>query len=123
LYLSAAAAFDEPRYRAIGLDTLDFMLRDMRAPERGFGASFDADTDGKEGATYLWTPAAIRAALGDDASAAAAFMGVTAAGNFEGSSVPTTRGTGAAKAAAAKQWPLWRPKLLAESGRSPRSTP
>src|SRR5438046_10497684 len=56
LYLDAAAAFHEPRYRAVALDTLDFMLREMTTEAGGFGASFDADAGGKEGSTYEWTP-------------------------------------------------------------------
>jgi len=113
LYLAAAAAFDDARYRAVGLDTLDFLLRDMRAPEGGFGSSFDADTDGKEGATYLFTPAEVRAAVGDEDGDAAAFLGVTEAGNFEGSSVPTLRGASVESSANVKRWPAWRAKLLA----------
>jgi hypothetical protein len=113
LYLEAAAAFDEPRYRAIAEDTLDFLLRDMRAPEKGFGASFDADTAGKEGSTYLWTRTELGVVLGDDAAAAATFLGVTDAGNFEGSNVPTARLVGSAESPDSAHFRAWRPKLLA----------
>jgi uncharacterized protein YyaL (SSP411 family) len=111
LYLEAGAAFDEPRYRAIGLDTLEFLLRDMRTREQGFGASFDADTEGKEGATYLWTPSQVRAVGGDvDGKVLTELLGMTEAGNFEGSNVPTLRGDGVSKNE--KLWAMWRPKLL-----------
>jgi uncharacterized protein len=65
-------------------ETCEFLLRDLRTPEGGFAASLDADSDGEEGAYYVWTPAELRAVLGDeDAAFAAEAFGVTAAGTFE----------------------------------------
>ena len=54
-----------------------------------FTSSLDADTDGVEGLTYVWTPAQLRDVLGDDDGRwAADVFGVTDAGTFEhGSSV------------------------------------
>lgn len=64
--------------------TADWLLRELRTPEGAFASSLDADTDGVEGATYVWTPATLRAVLGDDDGAwAADLFGVTAAGTFE----------------------------------------
>jgi len=115
LYLQASAAFEEPRYRALGVSTLEFLLAEMKNPQHGFGASFDADTRGHEGATYPWTPAEIGAVAGKDASALEELLGVTAAGNFEGRSVPTLRG-GDPHGLLAK----WRPKLLAARDKRPQ---
>ena len=42
------------------------MLRELRTPEGGFAASLDADSDGVEGAFYVWTPAELREVLGED---------------------------------------------------------
>jgi uncharacterized protein len=84
-YLEAAAVTGEERYARVASDTLDFLLRDMRLPEGGFASALDADTEGEEGTTYVWTPAQLKEALGeDDAAAAAAYYGVTDHGNFEG---------------------------------------
>jgi uncharacterized protein YyaL (SSP411 family) len=84
-YLEAAAVTGEERYAAVAEGTLDFLLRDMRLPEGGFASALDADTEGEEGTTYVWTPAQLAEALGDeDARVAAEHYGVTAAGNFEG---------------------------------------
>ena len=87
-YLEAWAATGEPRYREVAEGTLDYLLREMRLPEGGFASAQDADTDGVEGSTYVWTPADLERVLGpDDAATAAAYYGVTAAGNFEGATV------------------------------------
>jgi len=113
LYFAASAAFDEPRYRAVALDTLDFMLRDMATESGGFGASFDADAAGKEGSTYLWTLGELVGALGeDDGRAVATLLGATREGNFEGSNIPTLRPREPAKVLDRKLWERSRPKLL-----------
>ena len=49
-----------------------------------FTSSLDADADGHEGSTYVWTPAQLREVLGDDDGRwAASVFAVTAAGTFE----------------------------------------
>jgi uncharacterized protein YyaL (SSP411 family) len=68
-------------------ETLDFCLRELRAPDGGFHCSLDADADGVEGSYYVWTIAELRALLGDRAQAAIAYFGVSEAGNFEGANV------------------------------------
>lgn len=64
--------------------TADWLLRDLRTPEGAFASSLDADTDGVEGATYVWTRATLDEALGaEDGAWAAELFGVTEAGTFE----------------------------------------
>lgn len=63
------------RYERVARDTATFLLRDLRTAEGGFAASLDADTEGVEGSTYVWS-------FEELGSAAAAF-GVTAEPNFE----------------------------------------
>jgi uncharacterized protein YyaL (SSP411 family) len=49
-----------------------------------FTSSLDADADGSEGSTYVWTPAQLTEVLGrDDGRWAASVFGVTEAGTFE----------------------------------------
>jgi uncharacterized protein YyaL (SSP411 family) len=67
----------------IARETAEFLLRDLRTPQGGFASALDADTDGVEGLTYVWTPAQLRDVLGADAAAAARLFGVTDAGTFE----------------------------------------
>ena len=76
------------RYRAVVEETLDYLVREMRLPEGGFASAQDADTEGEEGLTYVWTPDEIRAVLGSHAAdRVIRRLGVTAEGNFEGKSV------------------------------------
>ncbi|WP_086662833.1 thioredoxin domain-containing protein [Lentzea kentuckyensis] len=63
------------RYERVARDTASFLLRDLRTAEGGFAASLDADTEGVEGLTYVWS----FEELGD----AAAAFGVTEEPNFE----------------------------------------
>ncbi|MGW4487008.1 thioredoxin domain-containing protein [Amycolatopsis sp. NPDC004368] len=61
-----------------------FLETDLRTAEGGFAASLDADTEGVEGLTYVWTPAELREVLGDEDGAwAASVFSVTESGTFE----------------------------------------
>ena len=66
-------------------ETAGWLLREMAAPDGGFFASLDADSEGEEGTFYVWTPAQVASVLGAERAAAfCAAYGVTQAGNFEG---------------------------------------
>ncbi|MGM0593087.1 MAG: thioredoxin domain-containing protein [Pseudomonadota bacterium] len=55
LYLRAAERLDEPRYRRLGEQTLDFMLRNLWHPRGALVGSLSAlDSEGREGGYYLW---------------------------------------------------------------------
>ena len=87
-YLHAWAVTGEPRYRRVVEETLDYLVRDMRLPEGGFASAQDADTEGEEGLTYVWTPEEIRTVLEPEAAERViARYGVTPEGNFEGKSI------------------------------------
>jgi len=69
-------------------ETAQWLVREMEAPEGGFAASQDADSEGEEGRFYVWTPAEVESVLGAQAGAAfCAAYAVSEAGNFEGRSV------------------------------------
>ncbi|MBI3435648.1 MAG: thioredoxin domain-containing protein [Proteobacteria bacterium] len=68
-------------------ESVAFVLGEMRLPGGGFATAIDADSEGREGAFYVWTDAQIDRALGKDATLFKRVYGVTAEGNWEGMSV------------------------------------
>jgi len=56
---------DEPRYAQVARGILDFVLREMTAPEGGFYTAFDAEVDAMEGLSYLWTLDEVTSILGE----------------------------------------------------------
>ena len=65
-------------------ETVAYLRREMAAPDGGFFASQDADSEGVGGRFFVWTPAEIDAVLGREVGAAfCAAYGVTPGGNFE----------------------------------------
>ncbi len=78
----------DPLARRVAAQTAGFLLGELA--EAGlFISSLDADADGREGLTYVWTPAQLTEVLSaDDGRWAAGVFAVTQSGTFEhGSSV------------------------------------
>jgi uncharacterized protein YyaL (SSP411 family) len=88
VYAHWARRGGNPLARKVADETARFMIDELGA-DGMFTSSLDADTDGHEGLTYVWTPAQLREVLGDDDGHwAAKLFNVTTAGSFEhGSSV------------------------------------
>lgn len=93
VYLHAWQVTGEPLFRAIVEETLDYVLREMTAPEGGFYATQDADSEGEEGKFFMWTPDEVRAALGGPASRYLTLYGITEEGNFKGRNILTFNGS------------------------------
>jgi uncharacterized protein YyaL (SSP411 family) len=74
----------DPEVRRVTEETIDWVAREMTAPNGGFYASLDADSEGHEGTFYVWTREEVERALGDEGRLAAAYWGVTDEPNFEG---------------------------------------
>ncbi|MCC6741952.1 MAG: thioredoxin domain-containing protein [Planctomycetia bacterium] len=84
IYAEASVALGNSYYERISREVLDYVLREMTAPEGAFWSATDADSEGEEGRFFVWTPDEIAAVLGkEDASAFCAYFGVTPGGNFE----------------------------------------
>src|SRR5689334_17431524 len=84
VYLHLWRATGEPWARRVADATAGFLLRDLATPEGGFASALDADTEGVEGLTYVWTSAQLVEVLGeDDGRWAAEVFAVTPAGTFE----------------------------------------
>jgi uncharacterized protein len=56
VYLHAAKAFGDERYRFVADQTIDYVLRELALDGGGFASAQDADTDGVEGLTFTWAP-------------------------------------------------------------------
>jgi uncharacterized protein YyaL (SSP411 family) len=105
--------------RRVAEETCDWLIAELRTDEGAFASALDADSDGVEGAFYVWTPEQLSAVLGpEDGGYAAAVYGVTEAGTFEhGASVLQLR----ADPADANRLARVRTKLLA--ARAERTRP
>lgn len=74
--------------REVAEQTLDYLAVDMRAPDGGFCAARDADSEGEEGTFYVWTPEELDDLLSPaDARLFARVYDVSPGGNFEGRSI------------------------------------
>lgn len=82
-YAHWARRTGDPLARRIADQTARFLLDDL-ADGAMFTSSLDADADGREGSTYVWTPEQLNDVLGpDDGPWAAQVFAVTPAGTFE----------------------------------------
>jgi uncharacterized protein YyaL (SSP411 family) len=64
LYAEAWRVARRPLYRQVAGDIADYLARRMSAPEGGFYTAEDAETEGEEGASYLWSAREIETTLG-----------------------------------------------------------
>jgi uncharacterized protein YyaL (SSP411 family) len=64
--------------------TCEFMVAELGTAQGGLASALDADSEGGEGAYYVWTRAELAAVLGEqDGAYAAELFGVTRVGTFE----------------------------------------
>ena len=76
-------------WRQVAEDTLDYCLRELKGESGGFFCGQDADSNGAEGAYYLFTPEEVKQILGEDAGRGfCECYDITAEGNFQGKSIP-----------------------------------
>ena len=86
LYADAWRVTGDPLFAQTARAIAAYVAREMTSPEGGFYATQDADSDGDEGKFFVWTPAEVDAACGEDVEAARVAktaFDVTDAGNFE----------------------------------------
>jgi uncharacterized protein YyaL (SSP411 family) len=86
-YLHAWAFTGDAGYRDVATGTLTYILRRLTTDDGAFAASEDADTEGVEGSTYVWSSDEVREALGEDAALFTTAYGVTDRGNWEGATI------------------------------------
>ena len=87
-YTDAYRVTGRPELRATAEHTLDYVLTDLTAPEGGFYAARDADSEGVEGLFYVWTYEEVVGLLEpDEADLFCRAYDVTPGGNVEGRNV------------------------------------
>ncbi len=129
-FMDAYEATGEPAYADEAGSILSWVMTDLSSPEGAFLTALDADSEGREGLFYTWTPGEIIDALGPaDGILACRFYGVTDKGNMEDGrsvlSIPLTPAEFAGRegldpAGFAPRLEEWRKKLLAARNRRPR---
>ena len=93
VYLEAWQHTGDPAYQRVAREILDYVAREMTAPDGGFYSATDADSPtpsghDEEGWFFTWTPDELERLLGaDDAAVVSAAYGVTRRGNFEGRNI------------------------------------
>ncbi len=93
IYFSAYQATGDSFFKAVGIEILDYVLRDMRDDSGGFYASEDADSEGGEGSFYTWSPQEVIDVVGEDSGwLLNRFFQITEEGNFEGKTIPHRSG-------------------------------
>jgi uncharacterized protein YyaL (SSP411 family) len=85
LYTQAAQITQSARFDAVLHTTGHWALREMRAPDGGFYAALDADSEGEEGRFYAWDRHDAQALLtGEEYAILARRFGLDETPNFEG---------------------------------------
>lgn len=97
LVLACCEAYEITRkevYLLAARRTADYVLGEMTADAGGFYSAQDADCQGEEGKYYLFTPEEIIRVLGrEQGERFNRHFDITAAGNFEGKSIPNLLGS------------------------------
>jgi len=90
VYLEAYQVTRQPAYRQVVREILDYILREMTAPEGGFYSATDADSEGEEGKFFVWTPGEVRTVVKNDEDARrfCACYDISEQGNWEHKSIP-----------------------------------
>ena len=85
LYAQAWQITKEPLLRTVAEATGAWLMREMQAPDGGYYATLDADSEGEEGQFYLWTPQQVQELLNaEEYTAFAVCYGLEQPANFEG---------------------------------------
>ncbi len=89
-YVEAYQTLGEEDFAQTAREIFTYVLRDMTSLEGGFYSAEDADSEGKEGRFYVWTPAEVKRNLGvERGELFCRFYDITPEGNFEdGLSIP-----------------------------------
>ncbi len=83
VYTEAFARWKDPEYRRVVEEAIAWVAREMTSEEGGFYSALDADSEGGEGAYYLWPKKEITDVLGaEEGERFARVYGIEETGNF-----------------------------------------
>ena len=82
IYLDAWQVSKKPSYARVAADIFEYVVEDFQSPQGGFYSARDADSEGFEGAYYIWTVEQVQDVLGDEADLFCKFYDVTESGNW-----------------------------------------
>ncbi|MGH9194794.1 MAG: thioredoxin domain-containing protein, partial [Acidimicrobiia bacterium] len=85
VYTHAWQAWKNELYSRVTIETLEYLIREMKEQGGAFHSSEDADSEGVEGKFYVWSYEEFMQVSPD----AASYYGVKETGNFEGSNILT----------------------------------
>ena len=83
VYSNAWKVLKKPLFRDVVYNTVEFVERELTAPEGTFYAALDADSEGEEGKFYVWHEKEIDKVLGGDASLIKSYYQVGKKGYWE----------------------------------------
>lgn len=84
LYLHGYQITGNLFFKRIGVETLDYVLREMTSPEGGFYSTQDADSEGSEGKFFTWSIEEVNSLLSSvESQIFCRYFDITLQGNFE----------------------------------------
>lgn len=86
LYVDGFRVFGDARFAETARSIVGWLFAEMRDESGAFYATQDADSEGREGAFFVWKPSDLRLAMQTDSEAydvARVYFGITDEGNFE----------------------------------------
>ncbi len=84
IYAEAFRATQEPLFKRVVEETMEYLLREMFHPEGGFYSTQDADSEGEEGKFFVWDQKEVMRILGDEiGDVFSRIYDVSEFGNFE----------------------------------------
>jgi uncharacterized protein YyaL (SSP411 family) len=85
LYCQAWQLSHDNRFQQTAMETAEWVMREMQAPEGGYYSTLDADSEGEEGKFYVWDNQSVKSYLeADEYVVLAAVFGLDKPANFEG---------------------------------------
>lgn len=92
VYLHLFQITGDEFFKRIGVETLEYVRREMLGPEGGFFSTQDADSEGEEGKFFVWKADEIEAILGpEEARIFNFYFDLSDEGNFEGKNILNIR--------------------------------